>query len=158
MNTSASPHRNGAKAELERTPDVTRVGGDIGELFEDISTLIELQFKLFAIDINTTLRRAIAPLGAAIVGMVLLVSCVPVLLMGLAWLLVEQADWSTGPALLATAGVAAVLGAVAAALGGLLLRKSGAALDRSRVELAENIRWIKAAFNRRRIRERKLTP
>jgi hypothetical protein len=165
MKTAHYPqsHANGASGgaannERERSPDVTRVGGDIGELFDDISTLVELQFKLFGVDLKAAAKRAVAPIGLAAFGLVFLLGCVPVLLMGIAWVLVEQAEWSTGPALLAAAGAAALLGGASMAVGGLLLRNAGSTLDRSRAELSENIRWIKAAFNRRRIRERKLTP
>lgn len=143
-----------ARVGGDRAPDVARVGGDIGELVEDVSTLVELQFRLLAIDLKATARSAAGPLGMVLFGAVLLLGCIPVLLAGIAWLLVEQAGWSIAAALLTTAGGAAALAIAAAVAGGLLLRRSGASLERSRCELRENIRWIKAAFNRRRLRDR----
>jgi hypothetical protein len=140
----------------ERSPDVARVGGDIGELVENISTLVELQAQLLSVDLKSMVQRAIAPAVLGVVGLVLLLGTIPVLLSGIGWLLVEEAGWSTGPALLAVAGIAIVVAAAMCVAAALLLKNITSAFDRSRAELTENIRWIKAAFNRRRIRERNL--
>lgn len=162
MSTTVYPPRpsNGRHATTvdrgERSPDVGRVGGDIGELVENISTLAELQFQLLSIDLKSMAQRAIFPAVLCVVGLVLLLGSIPVLLSGVGWLLVEEAGWSTGAALLTVAGVAIAIAIALSVTGALLIKNITSALDRTRAELTENIRWIKAAFNRRRIRERNL--
>ncbi|HEY2157014.1 MAG TPA: phage holin family protein [Isosphaeraceae bacterium] len=118
----------------------------IGELGGDIATLAELQAKLALIDAREAAERATWPTVALVASAAVLVASLPVLMIGLAFVLATAFGIGQGAALLI---VGAVVAAVAAAIVLLSLREflhSFESFRRSREELARNIAWIKTVL------------
>jgi hypothetical protein len=119
---------------------------NLGEVTSDIATLAELQAKLTLIDAKEAVGRATLPTVILGVSAAVLVATVPVLLIGLAFVLAAALQISQGAALLITG---AVVGAVAGVVAFLSLREflhSFESFRRSRDELTRNIAWIKTVL------------
>ncbi|HEU0069217.1 MAG TPA: phage holin family protein, partial [Nitrospiraceae bacterium] len=116
------------------------------EALAHFTELAELQMELLEADFQDCLRRLVRPVIMVVAGVTLLLGCTPVLLVGIAQLLVEFAAMPQAAAFLATSIVAALL---AGGLTFLAWRKLGlslSAFQRSREELTRNIQWIRAVL------------
>jgi len=124
------------------------VRNGVGELLHDVVALGELQVKLLALDAKESVQKAQTPLLLAIVGAVLGLGAVPILLISLAETFVLLLEWNRAIAYLVSGLIGLVVGG---AMAYTALKQSTAifaVFDRSRVELAENISWIKYALTR----------
>ena len=121
------------------------VVGSLAEFTHDITTLVELQVKLAAMDAKESIGRAMVPAILVGVGVVLLLGSLPVALFGVAELLVA-AGMTHGSALLLTGGVGIVGAGLLAVVAGLALSRSFTSFRRSREELARNIAWVKTVI------------
>tara|TARA_R110002049_G_scaffold305056_1_gene501029 strand:+ start:77014 stop:77475 length:462 start_codon:yes stop_codon:yes gene_type:complete len=114
-------------------------------IIRDIADLCELQIELFAIDSQVATQRtktAAVYLGIAFVFALATVSTVT---LGLAAALYEMLGWSLTASIFGAAGCAAIIAVFLAVLAVFALQKAVSALEETRSELAENLRWIKAA-------------
>ena len=115
----------------------------IGSLGGDIASLVELQAKLTAMDLKEAVGRATWPTTTLIIAAVVLVATLPVLLIGLAFVLASAFSISQGAALLITGLIFAVIAGVISAIAGMELVKSLQSFRRSNEELARNVAWIR---------------
>lgn len=132
------------QATIDRPPRrPTRIRTNLAGLAHDALTLIELQVQLLGVDLRDAGRGARTAFVQVIVGVVLALGCVPVLLLALAQLLIETANWP-GSAAYAVMGLGAAL--LAAGLlwwGWRTTRQAVTTVQRSRTELTETIQWLK---------------
>ncbi len=130
--------RNGA-----REAPATEIARSLSDCAHDVVNLAELQTRLLKLDMQESVRQTVAPAGLLAIGLGLLVGSFPLLLMSIAFALVNGAAWPEWAAFL----LATVLGLLGG--GGLcagawwLFRNSVTGLERSRKELTENIQWLK---------------
>jgi len=120
--------------------------GSIADFGNDVATLAELQLKLAALDFKETAARALIPLALVVVGLVVMLSSVPVAIGGVSLLIAQVTRLSLGWALLLTAIVTLGLATLVVVVAG---RKLGASLEgfrRSKEELARNISWIRTVL------------
>jgi uncharacterized membrane protein YqjE len=122
------------------------MGRSLAGLGHDVLTLAELQARLLAVDLSEGRTRAVRAAALLVGGLLLAIGTVPVLLLGLGWLLIRQFQWSEAAAFLTTSGLAACAACALAAFGWKRLQTSLAVLTRSRRELRENIEWLKQAL------------
>jgi cytochrome c biogenesis protein CcdA len=129
-----------------KMPDVA---GSVSGLTHDVVELSELQARLFMLDVKQSSQRMRASLVLAIVGICVLLGTIPVALLAIAQVLVEQLEWSQAAAL----GVATLLGlAVTAGVFGAaygIVKNGLISLERSREELNRNIAWFKSTLRSR---------
>lgn len=119
---------------------------NLTEFGNDVATLVELQAKLAALDLEETRRRATVPVVMLAVGVWVALGVVPVLLFGLAELLVLYAGLKLAWALLLVAGVTlAAVGAVAW-FAIPAISRSMVSFRRSREELMRNISWVRTVL------------
>ncbi len=112
----------------------------------DIADLCELQVELLTADGKVATRRSGTAVAILIVAAIFGLSACLATVFALASLLHEEAEWTVSSSLLASAGIAAIAGGCFAIVGFTILRKAISALDETRSEFAENLRWIKAAI------------
>jgi len=125
----------------------------------DIVNLSELQARLLALDLKQTARRTAAPAALAAVGLAILLGVVPILLVTIAYVLVEVAGWPHWAGFLLASGVGLIVGGGLAGVAYALFRNSFSALQRSRKELSDNLRWLKDTLSTSgRLRHRSQCP
>jgi Ca2+/H+ antiporter len=118
----------------------------IRRVFRDIADLCELQFELLAVDGKEALRYSITAIVMAVVAVVFGLSAVIGTVFAIATAFHENLGWTMSSSLFAAVGIAAIIAAVCAAIGVSFLKKATSALDETRAEFAENLRWIKASI------------
>lgn len=121
----------------------TGVGANVANLTSDLVSLAELQGQLFMLDIRECGAKAARPAVAVGGGILLLSGAVPVLMAGLVWGLASRTTLPLEGACLLVAGVGFALAFIAIGYGLRKLQAASQVLARSRLELQENLRWIK---------------
>jgi Putative Actinobacterial Holin-X, holin superfamily III len=122
------------------------MASNIADFGSDLSTLVELQAKLAAIDAKDCAARATTPLILTAGGLVLAVGSLPVILIGLAGLIAANANLSAGMAQLIVGLAALVTAGVVSFVG---LKRTLSSLDsfqRSRRELVRNFSWLRTVL------------
>jgi uncharacterized membrane protein YqjE len=138
----SSGNTNGARTDQKSESVV----GGISEFASDVSTLLELQAKLLALDLNECVARTTTPVIVATVSLAFLFASLPVILAGLALVLAAFLKLSIGWTLVLTGLVVLVVS------GGLVygasarLRLSLDCLRRSREELVRNLSWLRTVL------------
>lgn len=116
----------------------------VRQLAGDVVTLAELQTNLLQVELRQWLSLFAAPtLIFALMACVVGVSSVAVLLVSLAYYLAEAAQLSMAAATLISGSLGLLIAAVCAVLAWRRALRCGSSFERSRVELASNIRWLK---------------
>ena len=125
------------------------VAASVSGLTHDVIELAELQAQLFSVELKETTQNTRTSLVLAVVGICILLGTIPVALIALAHVLIEQLGWS----LAASYGVATLVGLVASAAfaaGAYSHFRTGVAtMRRSRDELSRNIAWVKSSLRNR---------
>ncbi len=119
------------------------------ELSADFVSLTELQFKLALADLEIAKQVALAQATKLILILGLAIGGTPLLLFGVAELLVEQMEWSRG---LTYLGVATFALGVAGLVGVTVIKRlseCGASFARSKSELDQNLAWLKSVLTRK---------
>lgn len=118
----------------------------IRRVVRDIADLCELQLELLAVDGKEATRKSTKALAILMIATVFGLAAVTAATFALASSFHEIAKWPMSGSLLAAGGIAALLAGIFAALSLVQLKKAMSALDETRSEFAENLRWIKAAI------------
>jgi uncharacterized membrane protein YqjE len=121
--------------------------GSITEFGGDMATLAELQTKLAMVDLRDSVDRAKVPFLVTSVSAVVLLASLPVLMIGLGFVIAEALQLSQGVGLLLTGGVLLIVAGVIAAVAGLRLSRSFVSFRRSREELDRNVAWIRSVIS-----------
>ncbi|MGV3485708.1 MAG: phage holin family protein [Planctomycetaceae bacterium] len=114
------------------------------QLARDVTDLCELQLQLLAVDGKVASRRAGIAGVAVGLSLAIAVSAITTLLIGCGWALHESFNWTVGSSLAATAAIAVAVSAVLLWIAYRQLKKALAALDETRSEFAQNLRWLKS--------------
>jgi len=122
------------------------VVGSVAGFGNDVASLIELQAKLAALDLNEAVRQGTLPLVIGAVGLAFLGASLPVLLIGVAYLLATALAIHLGWALLLTAGVALLASVSLVITAGSRLGRSLGTFRRSREELVRNLSWLRTVL------------
>jgi len=124
------------------------VARSTGELLSDALTLVELQSKLLAIDVEDDLQRLITPVILLATGAVLGLSCLPIVLVTIALGLIAGAELAPWLAFLIALAIGAGVAAILLAVGIWFLRNKLTFLSRSRSEWQQNVKWFKSVARR----------
>ena len=147
--TAVKEYRSVMDVEEEGTA-MSRSGGGIAGLLDDLMALMELQLQLFKLDLRDCGRSAAVPIVVLAAAMVLLLSAIPVLMTAFAWLLINAAEWPHQAAFAMTGLVAFALAGAMGWFGWKKLKLAGHQLDRSQNELADNVKWLRRALRQER--------
>jgi hypothetical protein len=129
-----------------KTPNVA---ASVSDLTNDVIELTELQAQLFALDVKKSMVKARTCLILSVVGICLSLGSVPVALIALAELLVEQLAWSTSAAYGVATLVGLLLSGIAIGVAWGYTKKGLVSLDESREELRRNLTWLKSTLRKR---------
>jgi uncharacterized membrane protein YqjE len=125
------------------------VAASVSDLTHDVIELSELQVQLLTLDAKHSMEKARACLIMGVIGVAMLLGTIPVALLTIAALLVEQLGWSYA----AGAGVATLIGlivtGVVVGVAYNYVKNGLVSFDRSRDELRRNIAWLKTTLRTR---------
>jgi uncharacterized membrane protein YqjE len=123
------------------------LGRGVGGFAADLLSLAELQWQLLMLDLRESGQNVVAPLVLAGLAIALGLGVFPVLLIAIAFGFIG-AGMAAGWAFLISAVIGLVVAGVLAVIAWGLSRQIFQPINRSKQELAENIRWIKESLNR----------
>lgn len=129
-----------------RTEDVG-VRRGVSDLVGDAATLAELQWQLFMEDCREAIGNCLKPTVTIFVGAILVFSSIPIALLSAAYFLM-MLGLSLAWALLIVAAAGCGVGALAAYLASRKLQHAADVFSRSRIELRQNVSWLKRALRR----------
>ncbi|HEY3969527.1 MAG TPA: phage holin family protein [Planctomycetaceae bacterium] len=134
MNTSST---NGS----ERKP--RGAVGNMADFFRDFAALVELQGLLFLVDAGDEFRKARN--GLLLIGLFAVVglSCLPLGLAGVAFVLAEETRLTVGQAMLCVAVVGAAIASLVVYVAARMAKPGPDWLQRSRAEWRCNVDWMK---------------
>lgn len=115
----------------------------VRHLLADISELVELQTRLTASDLKSSLAGMIAPLILFTVAALVLLGTTPVILLAIASGMVSALQWPSYAAQFASGGLAMVATLVLVSVAILKLKKVAAPMERSVSELGKNFETIR---------------
>ena len=150
-------HRNGSskrsrardgQSQVDNRLPPLGVAQSIGSMVGDVVSLSELQLQLFKRDSTAALQRTYLGAAVAIVGGLILLACLPVALMALAYLLNQNSELSLGLCFALVSGVGVLSGGAITFFGVRKLRKVGNVYRRSQDEFKRNVQWLKTALKR----------
>ena len=145
------PYQTSLKSDGRESP-AAGVRHSVSGVLHDALTLAELQFKLLAVDAQETSRRALTPIALLGGAAVFAASALPLLLIALAQVLRDQAEWPPALATLTAVAVGLVVSGLLALFGYLGLRRCLAPFNRSREEFNRSVAWLKSTLKRDEIR------
>ena len=138
---------NGSDASPSASEAVSR---NLGDFVGDVMSLGEMQVQLFSLDVREACTKAITPALGAMAAILIAAGSVPIMLMSIAWCLVQRAGVPQDLAFLATFAGAAIISAIAAWLCWQRISAIAPIIVRSSGEFSQNLRWIKHALKKRR--------
>jgi uncharacterized membrane protein YqjE len=143
-------HQTQMNGDGDGEPPVRGVARSAGELWHHVLLLSELQMRLLALELAEGIRRAKTGTVLLATGLILAMVTLPVLLVSVALVLVEQTRLTPAEAFSLVAGVSLVI--ATALVGGALwhLRHNSPGLPLSRMEWKANWRWLKETLRQAR--------
>jgi uncharacterized membrane protein YqjE len=131
-------------------PPVRGVARSAAELWHHVLLLGELQLRLLAVELTEGIRLAKAGTVMLATGLIVTLVTLPVLLVSVALVLVEQTRMTPAAAFSLVAGTALLIAAVLIGGGLWQLRNSSCGLPFSRLEWTANWRWLKETVRQAR--------
>ena len=128
-----------------RLPPAT-VAKSIGGMFSDFISLTELQLKLLKRDTSETVQRTYISAAFFIAGILILLACLPVGMLGTVYVFSEFFEMDLALAFGVVVALGLVTGLIAASIGFLKLRKAGNIFHRSQTEFSKNVDWLKSSL------------
>ncbi len=125
---------------------VSKSPSSFGRLAQDIFDLCELQLQLLSVDSEEAKRRAIHAVILVAIGATLAGSALTTAMIGGGFLLSEVADWTVGASLLTVAGCIIGFVIVLFIAANRAVRAASAAMQETKSEFVENVKWIKAVL------------
>jgi hypothetical protein len=119
----------------------------VSQLGSDVLTLMELQAELLQVDLKEWTSGMVKALMAMVAGVVVLLASLPVLLIGLGYVLEATTTLPLWACMLIAAGCGIVLAGICAGLGFWLMKRDQGALNRFKTELGRNVRWLKEVLS-----------
>jgi hypothetical protein len=113
---------------------------------ENLLTLGELQVRLAAKELVQNWQAAQIAVEVGLAGLLIVVAGVPILLLGIAEILVSELAMRRGYALLSVAGAAILIGGAAVAFSGSWLRRKRLGFPISGEELTRNLNWLRTVL------------
>jgi uncharacterized membrane protein YqjE len=137
---------NGRYTSNTKLPNVA---ASVSDLTHDVIELTELQTQLFALDAKYSMEKARACLIMGVVGAAMLLGTIPVALLTIAALVVEQLEWSYAAGAAVATLIGLVVTGVVMGIAYSYVKNGLVSFERSRDELRRNIAWLKSTLRTR---------
>jgi hypothetical protein len=144
---------SGGKLDSDPSPDngtaesgANAVVSNVAGFGEDLLNLAELQTRLTAVEIRQNLDVVKTAGGLMATGFIVAVAGLPVVLVGIAELLVSEMGLKRGYALLAVAAVAILIAGSCIGSAAMWFRRKPIGFPLSGEELARNLNWVRTVL------------
>ena len=124
------------------------VARSIGGMFSDLLSLSELQVKLLKRDGSEAIHRTYVSIAFLVVGLLILLACLPVGMLAVVYSLHEFCQLSMSISMIIVVATGLVSGAILALIAYFKLKRVGNVFERSQTELSKNIDWLKNSMTR----------
>jgi hypothetical protein len=141
----ASPGES-ASSTGEKQPDASSVVSNVAGFGENLLTLGELQARLAAEELVQNLQAAKNAGALGLAGFLIAVASVPIVLAGIAELLVSELAMKRGYALLSVAAAAILIAGVSVTSASSWLRSKRLGFPLSEEELTRNLNWVRTVL------------
>ena len=143
--------RGASTGDHASTPDgkeltASTVVSNVAGFGENLLTLGELQARLAAKELVQNYQAARTAGAVGLAGFVIAAANVPIVLLGIAELLVSELAMKRGYALLSVAGAAISIGGVSVAFAGSWIRRKRLGFPVSGEELTRNLNWVRTVL------------
>ena len=145
MNTSSDAHSTSAPNRPRSLPPAT-VAKSIGGMFSDFISLSELQLKLLKRDTTETVQRTYISAAFFIVGILILLACLPVGMLGIVYAISDYFELGWAASFGIVVAGALFIGATSTFVGYLKLKNAGNIFHRSQEEFSKNVHWLKSSL------------
>jgi Putative Actinobacterial Holin-X, holin superfamily III len=145
-NSSGASSGNGASTTAEKQPNANTVVSNVAGFGENLLTLGELQARLAAKELVQNLQAAKNASALGLAGFLIAVASIPIVLMGIAELLVSELAMKRGYALLSVAAAAILIAGVSVASASAWLRRQRLGFPLSEEELIRNLNWVRTVL------------
>ena len=135
-----------ASTAAEKQPNASTMVSNVAGFGENLLTLGELQARLTAKELVQNFQAAKTAGALGLAGFLLAVASVPIVLLGIAELLVSELAMKRGYALLSVGAAAILIAGVAVAFAGSWLRRKRLGFPLSGEELTRNINWVRTVL------------
>ena len=155
MTRFAGPTANGAAAQessgsvrspAANDPSAPGMMNSVAGFGDSLLTLGELQARLTAIEVRQNLESVKTGGALIVAGSILAIASLPVLMVGLAELLVSETGMKRGYALLSTATTAVVMAGACITVARSWLRKKPFGFPLASEEFARNLNWLRTVL------------
>lgn len=119
---------------------------EAGGFAHDLLALVELQSRLFMVEVREVRRQSILPSLLMISGLLLGASCFPIALIAFALCLAQWANLSIATSFLFVLVVGLLSSLLLLFISSMILRKRSHLFRRSQEEFLRNYVWFKSAF------------
>lgn len=137
-------HHNGKTS----SPPVA-VARNMSQVAHDVVELAELQSALVKLELSGWWKQLVFPTVLLIIAGIVALSCLPILVLSLAYGLAALTSLELGWCLLIASASCLVIAAIIGLVGWMKLKAAQAPLTESRRELSQNLRWIKSVLKQR---------
>ncbi len=135
---------DGTAARNEAGP--AQVVTSVAEFGDNLLTLGELQTRLVAIELKQNVDSAKVGGSVMLAGAALAMASLPIILIGVAELLVSELGMKRGVALLGVGTVTLLIAGAGIAVAGSQLRRTTVGFPLSREELVRNLNWVRTVL------------
>ena len=145
VDTVKTTRRVSDKSRPRRLPP-ENVARSVGGMCSDLLSLTELQLKLLKRDSSEAVRRTYVSVAFLVVGVLVLLACLPVGMLAIVYLLHEFCELDMALSLIVVVGTGFFLGTLFATIAYIKLKKVGNMFHRSQTEFSKNVDWLKSSM------------
>lgn len=135
-----------ASSASGQEPNASSVVSNVTGFSESLLTLGELQTRLAAKELVRNYQAAKTAGAVGLAGFLIVVASVPIVLFGIAELLVSELAMKRGYALLSVGGAAILIGGSSVAFAAIWLRRQRLGFPLSGEELTRNLNWVRTVL------------
>jgi hypothetical protein len=132
--------------EAEKQPNASTMVSNVAGFGENLLNLGELQARLTAKEFVQNVQAAKTASALGLAGFLLAIACIPIVLLGIAELLVSELAMKRGYALLSVGAAALLIAGVAVAFAGSWLHRKRLGFPVSGEELTRNLNWVRTVL------------
>lgn len=145
-NIAGVPSAARGSAPPETTASAGQVASNVAGFGENLLNMAELQIRMSAIELRQNVDAIRIVAAVAVTGAVMALAALPIVLAGIAELLVTKQGFSRGTAFLTVGFTTFAIASLCIAIAGLWVSRKRLGFPLSAEELARNLNWVRTVL------------